>query len=95
MAKVVGYWTDLKEMPEDGPFIVCGGPVGASVPRVEHARGPSGIGCPVTFDFRMYKYIEENDLPNRGHECADKLNALYHSGEFEWEGNNLVPKEQT
>ena len=89
-AKRIGYWDDLKGTPDEGPFIVCGGPVGANVPRIEHARGPEGIGCPVVLEPEMYAYIERNGIP-RGHEGACRLNELYRAGAFVWSDLCLRP----
>lgn len=91
-ARHVGYWEDLKEMPEEGPFVVCGGPVGASVPRIEHARGPEGVGSPVMLDMSVYKFMERHKIP-RGYAGASKLNELYRQGCFRWEGLALLPVE--
>jgi hypothetical protein len=89
-AKRVGYWDDLNGMPEQGPFIVCGGPVGANVPRIEQVRGPDGVGCPVCVDMKVYDYMKANDIP-RGFTGASRLNELYHEGKLVWDGNKVVP----
>lgn len=88
MAKLVEYFQDLDGMPEDGPFVVGIGPVGASTPRIEHARGPDGIGTPQILHPDMYAYIAQHGIP-RGMEGADRLNEL-----FEWDGVLLRPVER-
>lgn len=90
-AKRIDYWTDLEEMPEEGPFVVCGGPIGASTPRIEQAPGPSGRGCPVALHKAMRSYMEEHKIP-RGLAGASLLNEHYREGRFQWDGVSLVPK---
>lgn len=85
-AKIVGYWDDLKEIPKEGPFVVC------SMRGIVHVRGQGGIGCPVTMSTPMYRYIEAHNIP-RGYEGACRLNQLYEAGEFEWCRDKLYPKE--
>lgn len=89
-ARTVDYWADLTETPNEGPFILCGGPVGAEVGRIEHARGPEGVGCPVTLRPVMYRYMEDNGI-SRGYRGACRLNELYRKGAFVWDGVGLVP----
>lgn len=89
MAKHVGFFTDLTEMPEDGPFVV--GWLGDS-PRIEHVQRPDGSGCPQVLSGRLYRYIERHCIP-RGDEGADWLNRLWHAGEFEWVDGRILPKE--
>ena len=92
-ARYVGYWEDLRGMPEQGPFVVVGGPGGANVPHIEHVRGPEGAGFPVCLTPEMYRYREENDIP-RGHAGASKLNELYEQGAFVWDGYAIKPKPE-
>ncbi len=91
MAKHVGYWTDLTEMPAEGPFVVGLAPFG-DFPRIEHANGPTGVGCPQMLGVRMYRYMERHCIP-RGEEGADWLNKLWHEGALQWDGHAIVPKE--
>ena len=91
-AKIIGYWDNLKEMPKEGPFVLCNGPVGASVPRIEQVRGEDGVGCPIGLDMEMYEYIKTHNIP-RGYEGACQLNERYFAGEFEWRGAFLCPKK--
>lgn len=89
----VSYWADLEEMPPQGPFIICGGPVGAEVGRIEQVRSPEGRGCPVVLHPKMRAFMKKNNI-SRGYAGACKLNELYHKGVFEWDDNySIIPKE--
>lgn len=88
----VGYFEDLKTMPEEGPFVLCEGPVGGRRPRIEQVRGPDGVGCPIMLHDDMYRFMKENHIP-RDHEGACKLNTLYVQGAFVWDEFFLLPKE--
>lgn len=92
-ARYVDYWEDLEAMPEEGPFIVCGGPVGAQVDRIEQVRGPDGVGCPIALHMEIYSFMEKHNIP-RSYKGASKLNELYHQGRFRWDGIQLRIKEE-
>ena len=91
-AKIIGYWDDLDEMPEEGPFVCCGGPVGANVPRIEQVKTPEGAGTPQIMDMSVYRYMEANGIP-RGYVGACRLNELFNEGKLVWEGDKIVPAE--
>lgn len=74
-ARFVDYWENLKAMPEEGPFVACGGPVGV--------RSPLGIGCPVVVHPSTRDFAERHKY-GRGHACASALNDAFKRGELVW-----------
>jgi hypothetical protein len=80
MAQVVGYWQDNVTYTE-GPFVVCGAPIGGSR-RIECEE--KGHFCPVVVQPSIYRLLEAR-MPNfRSQRCeaVDLLNELVRKGEI-------------
>jgi hypothetical protein len=89
-APIVDYWRDLSEMPKNGPFLCTGAPLGGGPLRIEHARGPTGVGCPQVPCPELRAFMTARGIP-RGLEGATMLNKLFAEGELVWDGVAIKP----
>lgn len=85
----IDQFADLTKMPAAGPFLVTWA---FNCPRIEHAPGPARVGCPRVPCPRLNQYRERHCIP-RGDDGARWLNKLWAQGAFEWNDDEIVPKE--
>lgn len=90
-ARFVDYWENLTEMPKEGPFVACRGPLGATMTRVEQVPNQEGVGCPVVIHRATREFAKGHGL-GRGHACASALNGAYRRGELVWRDGAIVPR---
>lgn len=76
-AAVIDFWTNPESLPPEGPFVLCGGPVGAEVGRIEYFQHPRH--ATQLLPGEIYHYMKAFGIP-RGYRGACRLNYLWRRG---------------
>jgi len=88
MAQYVDYWADNIEYKE-GPFVLCGGPIGANSRLEVERKGHFTCVCP---DPSLYPIMRTFQSLSK-EELCDQMNDFVRMGEIVLKGDMWVAKD--